>query len=1033
MDPNVINNEKGVVSALESPTGDDSMVQRDAENSQMALAYGSPNKIRQESKTPASRPDSVRRDQSSLPSSVSQQKLNEEGVTTKQNATVAGNKNDPSHESVAKDSLSPRRNLEIASKSTDGANEDHERNELMVQKADENKPTALATQREPMALATQTSAGTDFTKNILPETANAGSNHDSSSQEQASIPAQIPPQRLNQESITQQQPIADELSHVAKDSFSLREEQKIPSTGYGNDSHKKSEVMVHRNHENNKTTIEISKLPGSDCTENILPETTPLDNRLDALLSKEQHSAPSQIPQQRLTKESMTPKQIASIPGDEDKLNHESSLQNSISPRQELETPSTGSANEYHERNEVIIQRNNEKNDQSAVATHKLSGTDCTRNNRPESKLDDSNKEQASAPTQIPQQSLFSVNQESMTPPQVLSISGNGLTNESAAKDSFSTKRELAPSWSSCPPMSTGRYRFASAIHQNRIYIFGGGKGQLNTVKMYDLKSKEWRDLPSMTKNRCGCSCAVVGDKIYVFGGEYDREKYSTNCFEIYDTKTETWSSPSSRMNFATNRHDSISVGKKIFVFGGYKNKGRGACYDTETDTWTEIATMNEERYSFGAVVAGNYIYAIGGKKDFRKSQSQQPQYSRYLETMEIYDIMANTWTLSKATMKNRRCGCSAVKIGSTITVLGGLAVSRQSAEEYVTAVETFHIGKDVWSGSFIPSLTSGKAYMCAQISGDNELFVIGGSKNWSLCLASVESCKVPDIISKFDIPKGSEARHIVPSGNADTNLDREHNKRTSKRNTSKRQKSQEAKEVFSRAKRPRLAKQIKQENETVKEIPKKPLTRFEFQSDKVAKLFTDGENPGIYYGDIIEYDPVKRYWTIKYEDDDSEQFDRAEVLEGKKLYTRAQDRGRNKLFFEITKTTCIKTEEKETITKTKAMPKRSSRKTKETITKSKAMSKKVSEQTKVAKSSPTALGNKLQQLSEKLKAKLAELDAKEKKIIGKKQSGSLKDRLEKLKHVDDLVAMEMSIFGGCQKGTLEQRMKNVDDFMKDV
>ena len=77
----------------------------------------------------------------------------------------------------------------------------------------------------------------------------------------------------------------------------------------------------------------------------------------------------------------------------------------------------------------------------------------------------------------------------------------------------------------------------------------------------------------------------------------------------------------------------------KIYVTGGedsdYQPLSSVDCYDPDTNTWTQVTSMNVARSCHGLVSLHGRLYAIGGVTR-----------GEYVESMEVYDPDNNTWTL---------------------------------------------------------------------------------------------------------------------------------------------------------------------------------------------------------------------------------------------------------------------------------------------------------------------------------------------------------------------------------------------------
>ena len=126
--------------------------------------------------------------------------------------------------------------------------------------------------------------------------------------------------------------------------------------------------------------------------------------------------------------------------------------------------------------------------------------------------------------------------------------------------------------------MNVGRWRFAYAEVNGRIYVMGGQNGAmpagaLASVEIYDPVADTWTYGPSMPKARAGGCAAAINGKIFVFPGQ-----------------------PASPSEAAT---------ATVFVL------------DTATNQWTTITPIvssgNPSQYDRSAVVYGNKIYLVGG------------------------------------------------------------------------------------------------------------------------------------------------------------------------------------------------------------------------------------------------------------------------------------------------------------------------------------------------------------------------------------------------------------------------------------
>jgi len=207
--------------------------------------------------------------------------------------------------------------------------------------------------------------------------------------------------------------------------------------------------------------------------------------------------------------------------------------------------------------------------------------------------------------------------------------------------------------------------------HGGFLYVIGGGNSGVAQfdLERYDPVLDAWTTLASMNTARAGAAAAVIDDGIFVIGG---RQSTSGPCsggpyldtVEKYDIDTNTWSPVASLPN---QRSDMAAVahGGKIYVFGGCSDAGvtkEVDMYDPQTNTWTPLALMLTGRASLVAGHSGDKVYAIGGTADGVSASNAN----------EVYDIPSNSWSTSTATMTTARQEAGVNSHGGRIYVVGG-------------------------------------------------------------------------------------------------------------------------------------------------------------------------------------------------------------------------------------------------------------------------------------------------------------------------------------------------------------------------
>ena len=93
------------------------------------------------------------------------------------------------------------------------------------------------------------------------------------------------------------------------------------------------------------------------------------------------------------------------------------------------------------------------------------------------------------------------------------------------------------------------------------------------------------------------------------------------------------------------------ALDNKIYVTGGHGGDGIWPmssvdCYDPDTNTWSQMANMNNVRGGHCLVSLHGRLYAIGG--------------NRGVNSVEVYDPDNNTWTLLQHKLDGTVAGAGA-------------------------------------------------------------------------------------------------------------------------------------------------------------------------------------------------------------------------------------------------------------------------------------------------------------------------------------------------------------------------------------
>jgi N-acetylneuraminic acid mutarotase len=213
-------------------------------------------------------------------------------------------------------------------------------------------------------------------------------------------------------------------------------------------------------------------------------------------------------------------------------------------------------------------------------------------------------------------------------------------------------------SWWSKSPMPAGGAVYGAAAVNGKIYAFGAYNYNGTTYYTggkYDPATDTWSTIAPMTTSRIEFATAVHENKIYVIGGKRSQGDASLNNVEVYDPETNSWTSRTS-MPTARDSMQANVVNGKIYVISGEVSvveahpgavfSDATEVYDPETDTWTSATPIPNHVAGYASAVLDNRIYIIGGATE------EPPVGWHAVNTTQIYNPATDNWTVGAAIPK---------------------------------------------------------------------------------------------------------------------------------------------------------------------------------------------------------------------------------------------------------------------------------------------------------------------------------------------------------------------------------------------
>jgi hypothetical protein len=222
----------------------------------------------------------------------------------------------------------------------------------------------------------------------------------------------------------------------------------------------------------------------------------------------------------------------------------------------------------------------------------------------------------------------------------------------------FTSYDPFANVWHTFPVnLTTARSRLSATALSGTLYAIGG-----KDIDGYDKSSVEyytpgisanWKNCAQQIRSpRSGLMSATVNNNIYIIGGTnsagavfYTMDQYSCNGGSLIN-KTD--------MNYARAYAGVAVLNNLIYVIGGYGARAdlcgnaTSGCdsknstelntveyYNTTSNTWTLVDSMQISRFELTSVATDRLIYAIGGTYG-----------SNPVTSVEIYNATSDKWTM---------------------------------------------------------------------------------------------------------------------------------------------------------------------------------------------------------------------------------------------------------------------------------------------------------------------------------------------------------------------------------------------------
>ncbi|KAL9891070.1 kelch-like protein 26 isoform 1-T3 [Glossina fuscipes fuscipes] len=208
----------------------------------------------------------------------------------------------------------------------------------------------------------------------------------------------------------------------------------------------------------------------------------------------------------------------------------------------------------------------------------------------------------------------------------VYSVGGRDGINELSTAECYDP---VDKQWKDIAPMNNSRIDFGICTYDGLVYVVGGNEN--SKVESYDPATNKWRlcqNIPEPHVDTYYDRATVAENSIYIL-------TLATNGSEVlhrFDPRDGMWYKLN-EMPATPVRYEFMSYDRVLFAIGDSECKR----LDIRVNKWEPMSHMLSNRNGFSAVIAGKYIYVLGGRKEYSL---------QWITSVERFNICNNEWTI---------------------------------------------------------------------------------------------------------------------------------------------------------------------------------------------------------------------------------------------------------------------------------------------------------------------------------------------------------------------------------------------------
>jgi hypothetical protein len=286
-----------------------------------------------------------------------------------------------------------------------------------------------------------------------------------------------------------------------------------------------------------------------------------------------------------------------------------------------------------------------------------------------------------------------------------------------------------------------GQSEGAVLLENGKVLAAGGADGSsaaLAKAALFDPESDPpaWTATAPMHVARRLHAMTLLDDgRVLVTGGTSGATPLSPGLpsAEIYDPEDGSWTSVAPMLEPRRGHTAVLLPNKQVLVAGGtavrstdsLKALQTAELYDPEANTWTATGAMSDARSGHTAVVLnGGRVLVAGGSAPISRTGEAA------LAFCEIYTQSTGKWTPAASLLQPRSRHQAVALSGTTVLVVGGSTPGTPGDGTFdpfsQLTSELFDVGSGLWTA--MPSRPGGRGFHRAVALGAGKVLVIGGT-----------------------------------------------------------------------------------------------------------------------------------------------------------------------------------------------------------------------------------------------------------------------------------------------------------------